>query len=334
PNYERMEALLENSREFKKIWQHKAIYGSMSDYDAALARYASEALWTDQEIANLLICHRRKWDPEKIEKPLRQDYVRGTLALVRGDRGRTDALMSLCAAAEAPYPVAEEVAAERPAPSSATLRADADISSSDDRATILGKLSKVFGVEVARWLQFGEEEPIYTLVLADGRAVRIGSAHDVINGDAKFRAGILAACRVMMPPVPRKLWARVCQALTKIVEVDASPDSTEVVAVRSLLELYLERELSHHERNRDIACAERIPWIEDGEINLSIESLLQWVARHRPEKWRRRDLLNALKSAGFRYRVVAYSLSEHRRSSRSVWAASMEKLGLYAPENV
>jgi putative DNA primase/helicase len=74
--------LLEKSPKFKRTWERKRgkDLTSPSEYDMALASFARRAGWSDQEIINLLVQHRREGgDTEKIG---RLDYYVTTLSKV------------------------------------------------------------------------------------------------------------------------------------------------------------------------------------------------------------------------------------------------------------
>ena len=57
-------SLMENDQKFKRSWEHRRPDmqdPSASGYDQSLANIALAAGWSDQEIANLMIAHRRKY---------------------------------------------------------------------------------------------------------------------------------------------------------------------------------------------------------------------------------------------------------------------------------
>jgi len=81
-----LDALLDNSPEFKGTWTHargkRAEHWSLSEYDLALCSIAAQAGLTDQQLADLIALHRRTWDPTD-EKGQRRDYVQRTVAKAR-----------------------------------------------------------------------------------------------------------------------------------------------------------------------------------------------------------------------------------------------------------
>jgi P4 family phage/plasmid primase-like protien len=85
PPQEKFDALCQIEPRFKHSFEHKRkdmLDQSASSYDLSLATFAAQATWSDQEIANLIISHRRKYDDD-VDKALRQDYQSRTIALAR-----------------------------------------------------------------------------------------------------------------------------------------------------------------------------------------------------------------------------------------------------------
>lgn len=81
-----LEALIDNSPEFRRRWTHTpsraAEHWSLSEYDLALCSIAAQAGLVDQQLADLIALHRRTWDPTD-EKGQRRDYVQRTVAKAR-----------------------------------------------------------------------------------------------------------------------------------------------------------------------------------------------------------------------------------------------------------
>lgn len=82
-----VEALLENSPEFRRSWTHALQLPSMSEYDLSVASYGARAGLNDQQLADLIRLHRRTWDPADA-KADRADYLRRTVARARRQSDR------------------------------------------------------------------------------------------------------------------------------------------------------------------------------------------------------------------------------------------------------
>jgi len=75
--------LVERSPAFRRTWRHERDeLPSMSEYDMALVSIAALAGWEDQELADLIVAHRRAHDPAD-PKATRLDYVRRTVTRAR-----------------------------------------------------------------------------------------------------------------------------------------------------------------------------------------------------------------------------------------------------------
>lgn len=79
----KLAALLANSEKCALSWDHKRRDmedQSASGYDMSLAWYAAQARWSDQEITDMLISHRRRWN---LDLKLRMKYYAETIWRVR-----------------------------------------------------------------------------------------------------------------------------------------------------------------------------------------------------------------------------------------------------------
>ncbi len=88
PPVDKLETLLEAIPEFARSWNRKRTDfqdgdQSPSVYDQSLAYWAVMGRWSDDEIAALIISHRRRWG---YDLKLRQDYYQRTIAKARGNQ--------------------------------------------------------------------------------------------------------------------------------------------------------------------------------------------------------------------------------------------------------
>lgn len=317
PPVEKLESLRHNSPEFRRVWDHKKDFPSNSERELSLASYCVQALWNDQEIANLIIAHRRRWEPEKLAKVTeRKDYVANTIAKARGDASRDAALRLLNddpavdpEAASQRHGEADESKARQPAQRELT------------RDEILAQLSNVFGLPVAGWIQTGTERPIFSLQLVGGKRIEIGSTSEVLRNDMAFRAAIYSEIGTVMEHVPKKAWAGICESLAKIRELEDSEDLKEKTVARSGIDEYLRRKGYYEAKQRDVACIEGAAFVDDASVYVVIDSLIKWLNLHTGVRWDRRKLVNAMKSLGFECIEVAYSPRENYRTNRRYWRA-------------
>lgn len=322
PPVDKKDALEINLPEFRRAWMHTKKFPSCSEAELSLAAYAVQAAWTDQEIADLIIAHRRKYEPEKIAKALRPDYLKATIAKARGDTTRDGALRAMNGDAQA----AADVARLTPAGSIDMAAVEAGPIVEDDRAAILKQLSVVLGVDVAGWVQLGREKPIYSLVLASGQKIRIGTVRDVIRDCHAMRQAIYSGADVVMPIVKQKQWDGVCQSLLRIVEIQDATDATDTSRVRHGIRAYLNAVDVFDDKARDMACQGCFPFREDGDIHLHLEHLRRWLGGHTADKWTAGDLLHSLRAIGMVNRIVFCESKDGKRTTRSYWKATLENV--------
>lgn len=315
-----LEALCENCPEFAQIFRHKGkkTYDSNSEREMALAAYAVQAGWTDQQIADLLIHHRRKWEPEKLEKLTdRQDYITRTISRARGDRERDAAIQTLGGNGEDDYR----------APDTATASLAGENSANEtEREKIIGLLSSVFGVRVQDWIQFGRETPIYTLILAGSIEIKIGGVNAVVECDRAFRQRIYAQTGYVMPGVPRARWKGVVEALAKIVTVHEAEDATDKATVMVGIDRYIRTVDFYAGDRRDLACIDCSPFTDDGWLYIHVESLVFRLNMRGGAKWEKSGLLDTMRKIGFKQKTVHFAQGD-TRSTRSYWRCDMQVFG-------
>lgn len=79
----KLASLINRSPAFRRTWRHERDdLPSMSEHDMALVSIAALAGWSDQELADLIVCHRKAQDPTD-PKGSRLDYVKRTIGRVR-----------------------------------------------------------------------------------------------------------------------------------------------------------------------------------------------------------------------------------------------------------
>jgi hypothetical protein len=120
PPLDKLMALLENDRTFKQTYERKRKDfkdQSASSYDMALANYGVQAGWSDQEIVNLIIHWRRKYN-EKLADKMRDSYMLATIRKARAAFKHLEYLDELPSA-----PVAADISMLAQVPNAAALPA-------------------------------------------------------------------------------------------------------------------------------------------------------------------------------------------------------------------
>lgn len=228
-----LDALLENDADFAALWNHRRELRSSSEQELALANIAAEAGWVEQQIANLIIMHRRKNEPGKIDKALRPDYLRVTIGKAKKHAAQKRSLT-----------VTPEELQLRDAATSPTAGDDVK---DDARAEVLRLLSAQLGITVLGFSQLGRDRDTarYYLTVADEsaddglRELEIGPVTAISGGPKALTEALLVGARHRAPAINRKDWATVVDRLMFVSSLTEMPDGGEMAAVEELLRAHL-----------------------------------------------------------------------------------------------
>jgi hypothetical protein len=203
-----------NEKRFRRSWEHTRTDmsdQSMSSYDMSLATLAVYAEWTDQEVANLLIAHRReRGNPEK---GLRSDYLERTLT-----RARQASTVNL-----KDYESAEihRTAETREAPVDESL----------------AELSMLLALDVQRVVQRGLDPANYSIE-TEQADVFIGNA-EILLSPNKARAQLIASSRIYIPKMKPKEWERVVALMVHVSEYEEIGEGQHANEASSWVASYL-----------------------------------------------------------------------------------------------
>jgi hypothetical protein len=208
PNLVKFIALSEAEPAFRRTYDHRRKDlpdQSASSYDMALANIAVQAGWSDQEITNLLIAHRRRYNADL---KLRDSYYRTTI-------GKARAMFS------APPPGAL-VPLEQTAPAeSPKVAAPSDDGYDDedeeeappaDPLTYLKTRKAFHGIPLVGARKLGRENPHYDLVLEGGRTIGLGGTEDVIS-PRRARVVMAKDFQRVIPLYTQAKWDKIAQAI-------------------------------------------------------------------------------------------------------------------------
>lgn len=308
-NQIKFEAMIENSPQFKRTWDHTrqdaaARTWSMSEYDQSLATQAAHAFWTDQEIADLISAHRLKYDPTG-DKHNRQDYLARTVARAKSavnrqekEREREDALEEL----EAVVEHGEEV----------------------DPDHVISQFNVIVGGPTVKDLiQHGRDPDTarYNLELANGEIVRIGPVSNLLNMN-KFQARFAVVTRHVLKDVKRPQWKAAIQALLNAARVEESVDDTPEGTVAEWLRRYLRERMTE---DFEEAANQREPFSKEGFIYIFADNFANFVRMHLRVTISNPDVKEMLRAAGFTRKNVAYHDEKaKKRTTASYYFADSE----------
>ena len=285
-------SLMENDQKFKRSWEHRRPDfhdQSASIYDQSLASLAVGAGWTDQEVGNLIIAHRRKYGEDL---KLREDYYHRTIRTAKEPMVGAKAQRAL-----------EEL-----------LDEDAD-----QEATLEG-LSSVFGVKIARFIRWScdDGEPSFELEIEGCETVRFESVAG-ITSHKRFCDHVLAATGLVLPPCKPKEWGKRIQALFNIREERDLGDETspESYCFR-LLTQYLNYSSSGAD-SREKGLSQRKHWVEDGYRYFFIDSFIRWVSIQHNMRYTAKELGKILKKRDGVNQRWNTQTHDARHTTVSVW---------------
>lgn len=304
PPVDKLMGLCDLEADFKRTWerQRDKDLPSQSEYDLALATRAAGVGWSDQEIVNLLIAHRRKHrQPEK----LRHDYYAARLALVRQQAPDiSDGLEQLT-----------EIGTE----------ISAGVNIPDDRRNeIKDHMSNLMalpvGSEIERIEKYPGDPPTYALLTAKGR-ITLGTVACITNAQ-QFRNAVASATGHLISRFKGVAWDKVAQAVLHAAEtVDLGDEVSVDGEVGAWLMSYLEDEPP------DVGivegCESRVPFNHSGAVLIFLQAFRSFLRMNLDIRVDPRDLALRMRQAGVRRRRVSYR-EAGKVSSRSVYEVPLD----------
>lgn len=314
PPLNKFSALSSNHEDFMPTWENKRSDfddRSPSSFDMALANFAAQAGWNDQEIANLLIAHRREHGHNlKTTRrgDLRQDYYQRTIARAREGSGK------------------KAVSSNLNKGISAAPTASGTSVTNDERTKILKDASYVFGVPIKRFVQYGEgEDANYILELGTGESVTIGSASS-LQSQKTWATKLFPISRKLIEPLNARGWVTLINTLGLIVDIEENPESSRMEQMTDLLSAYLQSTMMTREEERDIAAKGSQPFIEDGRLWISRVGFESWVKAGQVQKVAIEDVWACLRLMKFKSSTITASVSG-RRYTRRYWSSTIDDCG-------
>ena len=216
PPPDKFAALCEVEPKFKASWEHRRRGlkdQSPSGYDLALASVAAHNGWTDQEIVNLLIAHRRKYNAlGKLIK--RKDYFfhpsYGVITVALASVADRQALLEMqdavdeaelleTARVQATAVVDEDLTEEeREEAAAATVVEEKNVAVR--RRMMLEKVRKFTGMPIKRILKFGlKANGRYVVEMEDGTRESMGEIHDFRDMEKWVNLSCIYGSKIMMP---------------------------------------------------------------------------------------------------------------------------------------
>lgn len=300
PNFSMFELLTDNSAKFRMSWQHRRkdlSDNSMSSYDQSLASLAARAGWAPQEIANLLIAHRRKYN-ETGGKHDFPDYLKRTINFAM------KGLDTLGKQAQ----VIEQIDVQNAPPE---VKYDA-------LTRMLG------GVQVKAIVKYMSDPPSYRLDTEAG-TVSLGQITGLTN-QTNFSQHVANATRRALPKMKDVQWQKIVQIMLDLLqEESAGEEATSDGMVRSWLSAFLSDHVPTD--SLDDAVRSLSTFIDAGKVFLFGQSLRRYLHISYGDRVDSKELGIALRTFGCVPTLKTLPSSTGGQQQRYCWLIPMDKLG-------
>lgn len=301
-------ALLLNDKRFKASWEHnrKDLKDqSLSSYDMSLATLAAYAEWTDQEIADLLIAHRR--ESGNPEKALRSDYLQRTL-----ERARQATVVHL-----KDYEAAE-------------VHRVGETREIEPREG-LTELSTLLAINVTRVVQRGLDPAFYSLETDHGD-IHIGGGEILLSAN-KARARMIEKSEIYLPKMNAKQWEKVVALIIRLHEYEEIAEGQRDQEILTWVDAYLsDKPPEQPADSKALAMAIKtgswpIEW--DEKIQVRSSDLKRFIFATMGEKPSTAAICTRLRASGW-YPQKLQSREGSKVIQARVWVKHISQI---APEN-
>lgn len=300
PPPEKFHVLMENDPKFKALWRHKRDLPSESEYDLGLATLAMTARWSDQEVVDLLIAHRRKYSADlKIERGAENCYYR----------------MTLNKAAQGTVVVEEDAMLEY-----FQEHGELPAEVKEDPAAIKTTISKDLGLTITKLIKWCCEPPVYDLEV-NGEMVRLGGCDNLWFQSYFDRIVWDATGIVPIEHKPAK-WKLIRKMLMEIrVNEDVSPEANTGESLRLWLDQWIKDVGSTDPENWERFCKINKPYTKDGQIYFTLIGLRNYLDVTTRDKLSAKDLAVRLRTLGMvsKGENVSVKGDSGKRTQKQVW---------------
>lgn len=230
-------ALYTNDTRFQRSWDHQRTEWrdtSPSSYDCSLATLAYNAGWSDQDIVNLLIAHRRKYD---LDLKLRVDYYRRTLAEAKftDDKPKPPTKSKVSSKSTDKK---TETRAKRTAEEIKQEQEQPEDEASDNKETNLQVVSEAFQINITRIVKYLSDPPQYVLCLEGGKEIEVKPI--VFMNQQSMRVALAVAVNRKIPKMKPGRWDHLSDCMfAAIDEVQPGEDTTHLGSISHYLYKFL-----------------------------------------------------------------------------------------------
>jgi len=297
PPVTKFKALYDNEPKFKAAWEHQWTAGdqSPSSYDCSLATLAFNVGWNDQEIVDLLIAHRRKYDTDL---KLRIDYYQRTLAaaklrdekIVQRQKPIKKAVVNPLVSDKREKKTAQQIRQEEAPP---------EDEPSENKENNLQVVSEAFQLSILRIVKYLSDPPQYVLCLEGGKEIEVKPA--VFMNQASMRTTLAIAVNRKIPKMKPSQWEFMSDCMFAAMdEVEPGDETTHLGAISHYLYRFLHTHYKPElvdESQHDRAMRGK-PAKLAGTCCVDVDSMIRFVATEFNQKLDKATVLQRLMRLG------------------------------------
>lgn len=312
PPFDKLEAMLAVIPRTRACWEKRLkdlAEDSMSTHNMSLAVYAMTLGWSNQEVVDLVIAHRRK---HGVDLKIGQTWERGTMSWYRNLLLKAHAYLAQRRADEA----IDEHLMEEP-------NGQPRIMGEDRRRILRESLAKLWEFSITQCKQFSGDPPRWGIETPLGGAMF--TADDIMS-QRRFRSRIMEATGRIIKKVKDDRWDAHAQAFIDAAEpVETGPESETSGLMRSWLSRYVERRKLIDVQGKEVQSAllRRDPFQcnYDGlgsKTYIFALEFRKWISENVGAVITERQMGIALTQFGARPKTMKYT-ETGQNSSRYVW---------------
>lgn len=299
--------LIHNDPEAMRTFKHeKQIQDpSASGYDLALANMAALLDWPPQQIADLLIAHRRHHGEDL---KLREDYYQRTITkAIAWARQQQDEGAARSAADELVYLQSQ--------------RASGDATSEDIRPKLRNSVSEALGVNITNVYRYSGDPPEYFLEIA-GQKIHIGAVNNLIE-QRPLKMIVAAHAGLYLRHWKPHEWRPIAQSLLDmVVPIDVGSDATDVGAIEDWLRSYVDRDIISEDVRAAMTAGD--PFIWKGRICVHVGSFVRYMRLSLAINIPQRNVAVRIRTLGGENAQVGYYVNG-KSVTRSAWMLPLDK---------
>lgn len=300
---ERHELLMQEHDEYRATWEHtrKDLNGDCSRHDMALASYAAQCGWSDDEITAMLVAHRQKHGRDKPDKLHRADYYARTIHRARQ--------------------TSEQQQAQQQA-------ADTIQDATADGGAVIKALAERWEIPLTRIDRVTGDPAVYRFWIG-GKVAEVAAPDMVTQG--RFLGEILSVANVLpraVAPKEKPTWRDLVNRVAQVAETIEGGDGTtrDGALLGVLTDMIEERGIADLGDDEDIHQTGGI-FRHDGRIWFSLGELVQKCKVVSMDgRVSQKSLAQRLRAVGAVDKQFAIKTYNNRKTIRRCWGVSESAL--------